>query len=87
MGKKAMSSGTKPSTVHNSTWSPRMDGIPEPSTAEQAMMDAGSTSYKFRWFKVFQEIWPGIHVVFEPSRNEEATSRHQMNAEVQNPSQ
>ncbi|XVE83248.1 hypothetical protein DITRI_Ditri16bG0072400 [Diplodiscus trichospermus] len=76
MGKQGKSSGRKPSTVvQNSTWSPRMDGLPEPSIAEQAMMDARSKSYESRRLKAFREIWPGgVDVVLEPPcRNEEAT--------------
>lgn len=61
MDKNAKNSETKASkSVQNSTWSPHMDGIPEPSAAEQAMMDARSASYESRRFKAFQfqEISP-----------------------------
>ncbi|XVF61778.1 hypothetical protein PTKIN_Ptkin08bG0157800 [Pterospermum kingtungense] len=57
--RSAKNNETQASTVNNnSTWSPHMDGIPEPSPAEQAKMDACSASYESRRFKAFQEICP-----------------------------
>ncbi|WRX09827.1 hypothetical protein QQP08_002314 [Theobroma cacao] len=81
MGNQAKMSGTKPTTDNASTWSPPMDGLPEPSRAEQVTMDARFTSYESRRLKAFQEIWPGStysspssNDVVEPSkRNGEAT--------------
>ncbi|KAK8673766.1 hypothetical protein V6N13_112079 [Hibiscus sabdariffa] len=75
MGKQAKNgTGRKQSAKESgSSWSPAMDGIPEPSSVDQTLMEARSRSYERRRLKAFKEICPELEL--SKTGIEEATSR------------